>query len=230
MESDKKGDPVLTDRRMLLYRSWFENEVMKSKARTINASSGGLNIKGIENIPIEELWQELMKVGSKKPEVVSKLREELYAALPDFERAFLFLDFLETMIKNLEAVYKLAKQGLSLVKSAGSKPENRKSLSRVSGKLNEIDREILSDRDANNILSMVMQTSIADILGKVKKTKTSAESEGAGGTEGYEDALENSRVLYSSIEEGAQLLSRLLEESSKRIQELVIKKQPHADK
>ena len=232
VESDKKGDPVLTDRRMMLYRSWFENEVMKSKARTINASSGGLNIEGIENIPIEELRHELVKGGSLKPEAVSKLREELFATLPDFERAFLFLDFLEALIKKLEAVYRLAKQGLSLVKSAGSgsKPESRESLARISGKLDEIDRDILSDRDANNILSMVMQTSIADILGKVKKTKPSVESEGPPRTEGYEGALENSRVLYRSIEEGAQFLLRLLEESSKRVQELVIEKRPHADK
>ncbi|HUT66788.1 MAG TPA: 6-hydroxymethylpterin diphosphokinase MptE-like protein, partial [Spirochaetota bacterium] len=231
VEGDKKGDPVLTDRRMMLYRSWFENEAMKSKARTINASSGGLSIEGIENIPIEELRHELVKGGSlMKPEAVSKLREELLAALPDFERAFLFLDFLEALIKKLEAVYRLAKQGLSLVKSAGSKPESRESLARITGKLDEIDREILSDRDTNNILSMVMQTSIADILGKVKKTKPSVESEGPPRTEGYESALENSRVLYRSIEEGAQFLSGLLEKSSKRIQELVIEKGPHADK
>jgi hypothetical protein len=207
---DKNGNRVLTDRRMMLYRSWFENQVKDSPARTINASSGGINIDGIDNIPIDELRADLMKDEIGKETALKELREELYSARPDREGVRSFLGFLEGLKQKLEAVYKLASRGALLVKRAGSSRNVKDSLSTISRELEGVDSTILADRDASHMLSMVMQTPIVEILGKVKAD-----------VQDIQTTVENSQALYSSIAEGAEFLLRLLDVSSKRIKQLL---------
>ena len=60
----KKGEVVMTDKRMLLYKSWFENHAVKRMQTVINATNGGLNIEGIKNKSLEDLEKKIRKRNS----------------------------------------------------------------------------------------------------------------------------------------------------------------------
>jgi hypothetical protein len=208
--NDKSGKKVLTDRRMMLYHSWFESQAKSYPGHTINASSGGMSIDGIENIPIQDLQDQMKNQGTNKRAVVKKLRGELRDTRPDLDRVRCFLHFLNSLKQKLESIEPLARRGSSLVEAAGSSRDVKKSLSLVSEELESIDSEILSNPDATHLLSMVMQTPIVDILSKLRTEDSDKHT-----------AIENSISLYRSIDEGAEFLLGLLAVALKQMQELL---------
>ncbi len=210
---DKNGKLVLTDRRMMLYKAWFENHTRPSTAGepvplVINGSSGGLHIEGMKDIPIGYFLKEMKKCGKTKQDEITGLRKQLQHTRRDMEKSRSFLAFIETLGSRLEAIDALASRGLSLVDSAGSGRAVGPELARIAPELEKIDREILSDRDSMNLLSMVMQTPIVDILRKT------------GSQENPDAAVENSKALYSAIAEGAKLLLVLFDTASRKVSEL----------
>ncbi|MBN2325464.1 MAG: motility associated factor glycosyltransferase family protein [Spirochaetes bacterium] len=220
---DKYGKPVLTDRRMMLYRAWFENQARApahggKKPLVVNGSSGGLHIEGMKDMPIVDFMKEIKKSGKMKKDGIESLKKQLQIAPVDTEKIRSFLRFLGTLGSGIETVDTLASRGLSLVDSTGRDRTVGQGLARIAPALDEIDRKILSDRDAVNLLSMVMQTPIVDILRKT------------GSRENPDQAAENSKTLYGAISEGAKLLLKLFDTASRKVSALGGRQAADADK
>ena len=74
--------------------------------------------------------------------------------------------------------------------------------------MNKIDKKILSFKDEGQLISMVLQSSINEIVNMPAGTKEN-------------EVLETSLKLYRSIEDGADFLLVLIKYSKKKLNKLV---------
>lgn len=198
---DKNGNTVITDKRLLLYKSWFENQAPFKDVKIINATMGGLNIEGIENRPFEDLIEDLSHKKVKKKRLLNELIVELKNIQVDVHRVTDFVKYLKYLHDRLPRLQKLSNEAKELVLTIPIyKDEN--SVKRIKNQLEEIDKSILSFKEETQLLSMVMQTSIDDVLNRGK------------------GAFLNSQKLYSSIDEGSKFLSNLIKISLKKLKRL----------
>ncbi|UCB44450.1 MAG: motility associated factor glycosyltransferase family protein [Spirochaetota bacterium] len=209
--NDKDGNPVLTDRRMMLYKSWFESQAPLIMGKTINASKKGLHIEGIEDKTLDELKKDIENIKANKNTLMLDLKSELTNIPISYDKAGGFISFLEKLDVKISELCSLSKRGEKLVHEVLSKrlfdKHQSAKLSSVTEELDAIDREILSHRDETQILNMVMQTPITEIL---KKTAV----------EDAHEAWERSKTLYASIDDGCVFLTKLLKISLEKLKKL----------
>ncbi len=198
---DKNGNTVFTDKRMLLYKSWFENQAPFKDAKIINATMAGLNIEGIENRPFKDLMEYLSNKKVKKKRSLNDLIVKLKNIQVDSQRVTDFVKYLKYLHNRLLSIKKLSSKAKELILKI-SACNDVESVNRTKNQLEEIDKSILSFREETQLLNMVMQTSIDDILNRGK------------------GAFLNSQKLYSSIDEGSKFLSKLIKISLKKLKRL----------
>lgn len=204
--SDKNGNIVYSDKRLLLYRSWFENQAPGTASRVINATAGGLNIEGIENIPLKELrLTDLDDLISRK-ELEKRIHDLLKTGTVDISRVSKINDYLvsvESNLKELKALgIRAADFSRELISSSKIDPDNK-----IREELDKLDKRILSFKDESQLISMVLQSSINEIVNMPADTKE-------------KEVLDTSLKLYRSIEEGAGFLLDLIKYSKKKLNKL----------
>jgi hypothetical protein len=224
----RKGDPtyaaardgtrVITDRRLLLYKKWFENRPHLAGTRVVNAASGGLHIEGFQDVPLDRLFDLTGTAdGGTRPdgapdekkldkEALRKRLEEIwFSERLDCDRLTAFISHLTSLKASILELRSFCREGRLLSTRLIDSPSEVEELNRS---LTEIDGEILSHGEENQLLSMVMQTPISDVL--------------RGGTGDGLSARERSRRLYTDMEEGLEFLMRLFELSIKDLMKLRI--------
>lgn len=180
------GSPVLTDKRMVIYRWWFENQVaMHPEISARTASPRGVKIPGVLYADIESLC------------AMPTVRDTIDAAFADAVRRSVrsvsvqesllseSLGRLDTMLSDLE---KASEKALAIVEVAEGSPDPGPVLE----ELDTIDRQI-SAVGNRRIPSFLMQDVIADI------------TEGGAG-----DPIVNSRRVYSALLESVRYHRRYL--------------------
>jgi hypothetical protein len=179
---DRDGAEVLTDSRLLLYRSWFAGQ--RLAPGTYNATEGGLDIEGMRNVQTPELFGLLPDRAGDKREVRERLILSLRGGRIDRRRVENFLDYLRGIGKGLGEIRVLCREGIEILKSGedGHIPS-----------LDRIDGRILAHEEENRIISMVMQKPIHRAL---------------TGREG--DIRETSIDLYSAIDDASALLLEII--------------------
>lgn len=203
---DKEGNKVYTDKKNSLYRSWFVNHAVKTGRSVFNATKGGLPIQGIKDISLKEFLEKVAKKEKDKRAYFKELIPSLKPKTPDSIKLNDFLNYLNSLQKNLSILQELSIKAREIAKSFFQREaENEKSVLGV--KLEGIDERILSFKRENELLSMVTQTSIADIMQETKESNS-------------EKAYNNSIKLYSSMEEGTNFLKRLISSSFCRIKRI----------
>ncbi len=199
--SDRNGCTVFTDKRLLLYKSWFENQSFSNDSTILNATSGGLSIQGIQDVEFKAISQFISNGPEKKQDRKKAINAELEP--PDISNAGIsrFTAYLYATKKNLKSLQDLAREACSV---ASRMLKNNIGIQAGDKKLASIDAGILSFREENRLISMVLQSPIHKILG-------------GKALENKQDALNNSITLYSAMDKAAGMLIDLISLAERKI-------------
>ncbi len=194
---NNQGGRTLTDRRMLIYKWWFENQMkQQSRAggpRTFTLAAGGIAIDGMRLVEVAEIF-ELPKWRSRIDAELSDLRRE---KMGRGSRHGQLRQSLQHLTVELEKLQDLAKRGIELCDSDCGSGEAIAGLSKV-------DQDILS-LASRQIAGFLFQPLIRRILDNPE------------GPRNYVQALATSRQLYDELLASASYHSALLHKSLERL-------------
>jgi hypothetical protein len=174
-------------------------------ATVLNASSGGLDIKGIKNIPLIKLGGEIRKRGFNRSDIEKKIAALLKFHETDLKKLTQFDEYLVRVQNNLVSLKDLSREAVRLSRELFNRIGG--SQTKIKNDLDAIDKKILSFREENQLVSMVQQTAINDIISNPESKQEN-------------DFLVSSLKLYSSIEEGAGFLLSLIKLAKKKLGKL----------
>lgn len=209
-QEDNQGGEVLTDRRLLLYRWWFENQMKQHRDRkTFSLSPRGIALEGIPFKPVEELLSYPVARGEidarlgTVPDTISGGPISTERRLqPDKKRPEGLKSGLIDLLEELKGLRKLAKQG------AGESEKLLKAF-RAGGPtaamvetLNEIDSRIASSV-SKDIAGFLLRKLLDSIAG--------------GGSLGQEEDLRRSVRLYRELAASAQFHREVLSRAAQRL-------------
>jgi hypothetical protein len=189
---DCRGEPVTTDSRLLLYRSWFQGQ---DAVGVLNATPGGLEV---EHIPRVEPERILVHRNTGKTGVMAEARGRCRRPQMRREGARRFVGYLASLRSNLRAVADTARRGEALLASLspGAPPP---------GDLARVDLALLGFPEENRLISMVMQRSIHRVLQE----------------DGGRDDMQAGLRLYRDIARAAVTLTGLLDTAARRVEGLI---------
>jgi hypothetical protein len=193
--------PVLTDRRMLLYKWWFESQLAApSSPKTASLSEDALAIKGMPFIPLEEA----LSMPPRRLDIergMEKARTAAAAAGNRRESAReKLVEALDELMGNLRTLENLGLRGLSATKGFARALKRREDAGRELARLDEVDRGIL-ELSTRNIAGFLIQPLIHGIVGG--KTAKAEEAE----------VLATSRRMYEGIVDSARFHRTVLARS-----------------
>jgi hypothetical protein len=197
---DKRGGTVFTDRRMLLYRSWFEHQMRTEKRKVFNITAGGLTIEGMPDEPAERLGEySCGEAALKKHALMNHIRSFIDEAPLNSEGAEDFFRYLGDTAEQFHRLHEIQTRALELTEALLHSPSCPDW-----GELEDLDARLLSFEEPNRLMSMVMQASIHQVLNRRR-------------IDDRREALEISRELYTAMSEATGFLSGLIEISRERL-------------
>ncbi len=198
--ADRRGRCVFTDKRLLLYKSWFENRPYSNGRTILNATRGGLSIRGMHDIEFKRIRRFISNGPEKKEERRAALNTVLKSPGTKTARILRFTAFLQSAGKNLRTLQSLSRKGSSIT---GLMLENNADIPTGYKELASVDEEILSFGEENLLISMVLQSPIHQIL--------------AGKARNKREALKNSMALYTAINKAAETVIDLIELAKRKV-------------
>jgi len=173
-------ETTLTDRRMLLYKWWFENQLKQQPGSSFTLSAEGARIAGLEHRPLAELLELPVRRAAIDERLagLAAAGGAAHEALAPAARRVL-----ENLAEDLRALEGLARRGLQL---AGRRE--------LAG-LEEVDRQILR-LASRQVAGFLFQPLIRKALG------------GASGS--YREVLELSAELYRELADSAGYQAALI--------------------
>ncbi len=199
---DKTGKLVLSDRRMLLYKSWFEHQMKDEKKTVINATRSGLSIRGIPDIKPDRLDKYISKDQGKKSELIGQLRYLVQNTPVSLAHLHNFQDYLHSTMKHMQELQLICSEAQRTSQILLQNRSDHKERS-----LTEADARILSFIEENRLISMVMQSLINEILG-AKQTVTT------------QRAIQNSIDLYRGMSEAAIFLFEVMKKTENKLSKI----------
>jgi hypothetical protein len=198
------GGQVLTDRRLSLYASWFENQARLYPAlRSHSFSPEGLAIAGFPAGPVEELLAQ----PSCRSDITAALGEAFFGIEREFnapaareERASRYCSVSTELLRGLESLRALAAESAALAESAAPWDAWGQSSDRdwVLKRLDETNR-------------LILESEVKDVAGFLFPSLFDQESPPASPETGpYKQYLELSAKLYRSLAETAEYHLRTL--------------------
>jgi hypothetical protein len=190
------GGLTPTDRRMLLYKWWFENQLMiRSDVQSFTLSPGSAAIQGM---PLARL-DEVLALPVVRPEIkmrMDRVRGRGADAATRQRLAHSLSTTVEQLGSQLERLQSLALQGLALSRTLGQVIADGGDPRPCLQELNGVDRSIL-EVSARNIAGFLIQSIIHGISGEGDRTSTPEEIvarsaamyEGIAGSAGWQRAL-----------------------------------------
>jgi hypothetical protein len=231
--ADRNGSPVITDRRMLLYRSWFELQMREERRQVYNLTEGGLAIEGMRDASSQTLDQCLSRDADSKTRLMRRILSLAEPRAVDCRQIEAFLDYLKDTERQLARLERIHEEAIEKVRilhrdtGPGTEPDTGS----VSGsrsdtgpgprtggpgfatrELSDLEKRMLAFAEPNRLISMVMQASISRVLGGAK-------------AKSMHDALESSLELYTAMREAARFLTGLI-----RTTETLMERKEHARK
>jgi hypothetical protein len=191
------GGWTLTDRRMLIYKSWFENQIKQNSGRgpTFSLAADGIAVEGIEYLPPEEL-QRLPPIRDRIEAALRELGKRGRRMVEEQETDRV-IQRLKDLVGELEQLKELAARGEAL--SNSGRPADQ-----LVPALAEVDQRIMA-LASRQIAGFLFQSLIHEILDN---------PEGGGD---FDAVLATSRNLYRNMGTSASYHSRLLEKCLERL-------------
>ncbi len=202
------GKLVYTDRRLILYKNWFESRLQDdSEAISYNLSPNGVSIEGMEvrdvssvaqhpvtRDRIDELFQKrVLGSGVENTGTPATTESPGYAKIDKHARV---ASIVGELISELESLVTTAHRGLDIVDKLDGAVRSNTDISGYLAALDEIDGRLI-ESETKDIAGFLMQELINEIAGTVSET------DGAG-------VVERSRKLYRDLASSAQFHIDLL--------------------
>jgi hypothetical protein len=199
------GGLALTDRRMILYKWWFENQMRQHTGSSFTLSADGARVAGLEYRPLPEL----LALPVRRPEIEERLARARAGrgpggGSPDGGRQAAARALLEELARDLGRLEELARRGLKLAAGTARSPSPKpgreaggmsaRKLPAGTG-LDEVDRQILG-LASRQVAGFLFQPLIRKVLG------------GRAGS--YREALELSAELYRELADSAAYQAGLI--------------------
>jgi len=179
--ASNSGRGVLTDKRLIIYKWWFENQLkIYPNLRCGNLSYDGVRIEGMRFTPVGELLD--YPILSDRPPGFQGAAEEVDNITVEQRREVL-RSSVAGLIGNLKSLRLLAMQACELTRNLD-----------VSGSLeplNQIDRMLLT-HEAKDVAGFLLQDVAFDIL---KESRTNAT---------FEDIKKQSLYMYEKLRDSAE--------------------------
>lgn len=156
-EKNVYGESVFTDSRFDMYRNWYEEQCkINSSKKFYNATEGGVIIKAMENITVDELLKKLDNINieiDKNSEELNKKNEILLSIKTDLEKIDAEIIELKPYVLN----------AIKLCDEINSELKRHRKVDKLLEKLNESDIKILNISKVNEFLGVTMQRVIKSI-------------------------------------------------------------------
>lgn len=200
------GGTTMTDRRMLLYKWWFENQLeMHPEISSFTLSLESAEIKGMRPASLDEvLALPIVRPGiDRRMAKVAGIR----LARSSRRRAESGLkERVDRLLKDLDVLQQLSERGISLSRSLADAIARRGDPGPCLGELDTVDNSIL-EVSARNIAGFLIQSIIHGISGEGDR-KTSAKEVVARGL-----------AVYQGISESAGWQKKMLSRAGARLTE-----------
>ena len=208
------GGTTPTDRRMLLYKWWFENQMkMAGAAESYTLSPGGAAIEGMPLVNPGRLI-ELPPCRGHIDQRMAEVRARHERRPPLRETAAALRARLDEVGAGLEELESLARQGLDASTVLAAALERGDHPGRAVRALDGIDRRILG-LSARLIAGFLLQPLIRRIAAESENAEGQTAGDAEGGAGGADAVAARSSAVYEGIRESAwwqrQLLRRAAE-------------------
>ncbi|WP_157143008.1 motility associated factor glycosyltransferase family protein [Brachyspira pilosicoli] len=156
-EKNVYGESVFTDSRFDMYRNWYEEQCkINSSKKFYNATEGGVIIKAMENITVDELLKKLDNINieiDKNSEELNKKNEILSNIKTGLEKIDAEIIELKPYVLN----------AIKLCDEINSELKRHRKVDKLLEKLSESDIKILNISKVNEFLGVTMQRVIKSI-------------------------------------------------------------------
>ncbi|WP_157143609.1 motility associated factor glycosyltransferase family protein [Brachyspira pilosicoli] len=156
-EKNVYGESVFTDSRFDMYRNWYEEQCkINSSKKFYNATEGGVIIKAMENITVDELLKKLDNINieiDKNSEELNKKNEILLSIKTGLEKIDAEIIELKPYVLN----------AIKLCDEINSELKRHRKVDKLLEKLSESDIKILNISKINEFLGVTMQRVIKSI-------------------------------------------------------------------
>ncbi|PLV58869.1 motility associated factor glycosyltransferase family protein [Brachyspira pilosicoli] len=156
-EKNVYGESVFTDSRFDMYRNWYEEQCkINSSKKFYNATEGGVIIKAMENITVDELLKKLDNINieiDKNSEELNKKNEILLSIKTGLEKIDAEIIELKPYVLN----------AIKLCDEINSELKRHRKVDKLLEKLSESDIKILNISKVNEFLGVTMQRAIKSI-------------------------------------------------------------------
>jgi len=207
---DNRGGQVITDRRMELYRWWFENQAkIHPEAESRNLSAGGTAIDGMPFACLDDVIAELPQCRNQFEGNLEALRRTVAERRAEQEPVARLAAGCELLLSELSRLEETARRGLSLCEdslTAEQSAEPQKGLAASLSALEQIDREIrgFPHRD---IVGFLAHGVLKDIIAAPEEQATPR------------DVLKRNATLYRELALSASYHRKLLGGAHHRLKE-----------
>ncbi len=194
------GGEVHTDRRLILYRNWFESRLRDDASIvSCNLSSGGVRIDGMELRPVSSIEErpgvrERIDRLFKRHVLDTHKAPGATSAGVDGEEGIRHV--VKRLIGELESLARIAERGIDEIRALEESLGDRSDISRHLKELDSIDRMLVGS-STKDIAGFLMQDLIDEITG-------------AGDGGGDEEIVDRSRRIYEEIATSARYHTSLL--------------------
>ena len=198
------GGITLTDRRMLLYRWWFENQMrMHPDLACFTLSPDGIAVEGIPCAPLEQP----LALPTIRPEIdrrMTRVKEIHRARAPGADSRERLRASIARVAEELDGLQDLCGRGVRLSRELGAILARQASARECLDALDDVDRGILS-LSSRTIAGFLVQSILHGIEGE------------GDSPAGREAVLARSAALYEGIAESAEWQKLLLQRSREAI-------------
>jgi len=191
------GGTVQTSPNFSWVRAWIEERAThwQGSVRMINATEGGANIEGMENLPLTDVVE---LVGDSEVDVGAAL-DQIIAETDWRARGQTLLSRIEEVQNALGRASQLARQCLKLIKDDEPTEKSLRKLGRLEAEMTA------ALQPAKTVISLFGQVEILDAMDRARDAKTLAEN------------LKASRELYTVIREAHEQGYPALQRAAKEI-------------
>lgn len=199
-QNSNQNSQVLTDKRLSIYKDWFEQQLeIHQDFECYNLSANGLKIKGMPYLDSEFL-KELPECRDKINQILTELREQEDHNNKD--KSHKLLSAIEQLLVQLEELKELAEYALCCL---GKIEENKRKedINPYLKELDNIDKKILA-MDSRHIAAFIINSELENI-GRHPQT------------ESHSAILEQSFKVYQALADSCREHQVLLKKGSLRI-------------
>ena len=188
MVPDNSGEPVATDKRMVIYRTWFEGQFRRfPQTETRSLSPHSVHLEGADYAPLDQILAQddlaaEVRIRLSDTRTIGRMRGPSTAALsPGTLR-----NAVGSLIVDLEQIERLAKRGIELVTIAEATLSADGALGGLFSALDDVDRALGAHR-SRDIAGFLMQEQARSLASQSTEAVTS------------ELVVENSRRIYAGL-------------------------------